>query len=73
MQASVQGMMELREFGAFKSPLRDLLVQTKSFASQADADLFAGEATRTAQQARMAAIPGMLHPGRVKDEEAMGE
>ena len=41
--------------------------------SQADADLFAGEATRTAEQARLAAIPGMIHPGRVKDEEAMGE
>ena len=66
-------MMELREFGAFKNHLRDLLVQTKAFASQADADLFAGEATRTAEQARLAAIPGMIHPGRVKDEEAMGD
>ena len=66
-------MMELREFGAFKNHLRDMLVQPKAFASQADADLFAGEAQRTAEQARMASIPGMIHPGRIKDEEAMGE
>lgn len=73
MQASVRGMLELREFTAFKNHMRDLLVQTKAFASQADADALANEALRNAQEARKAAIPGMVHPGRIKDEEAMGE
>jgi exportin-1 len=37
-------MFELKDFGAFKSALRDFLVQTKQFASQDNADLFAEEA-----------------------------
>ena len=36
-------MFELQEFSAFKQHLRDFLVQTKSFASQDNADLFAEE------------------------------
>ena len=43
MQACVVGMFELQEFSAFKQHLRDFLVQTKSFASQDNADLFAEE------------------------------
>ena len=45
-QAGVQGMLDLREAGAFKQHLRDLLVQTKAFASQDDADQFAGDAAQ---------------------------
>lgn len=43
VQACVVGMFELQEFSAFKQHLRDFLVQTKSFASQDNADLFAEE------------------------------
>ena len=43
VQACVAGMFELQEFSAFKQHLRDFLVQTKSFASQDNADLFAEE------------------------------
>ena len=53
-QAGVSGMLELRDFQAFKGHLRDLLVQTKAFASQDDADQFAGDAAqkRAAEQVR---------------------
>ena len=44
MQACVAGMFELQDHAAFKDHLRDFLVQTKSFSSQDNADLFADEA-----------------------------
>ncbi|KAK9798116.1 hypothetical protein WJX73_000475 [Symbiochloris irregularis] len=72
IEVSVRGMIELRDATAFKNHLRDLLVQTKAFASEADADLFASDAARTAEQARLAAIPGMVQPAR-GGEEVMGE
>lgn len=37
-------MLELQDNAAFKDHLRDFLVQTKSFSSQDNADLFADEA-----------------------------
>ena len=37
-------MLELQDNTAFKDHLRDFLVQTKSFSSQDNADLFADEA-----------------------------
>ena len=37
-------MFELQDHAAFKDHLRDFLVQTKSFSSQDNADLFADEA-----------------------------
>ena len=37
-------MLELQDPAAFKDHLRDFLVQTKSFSSQDNADLFADEA-----------------------------
>lgn len=43
LQACVSGMFDMREFPAFKSHLRDFLVQTKQFASQDNAELFAEE------------------------------
>jgi exportin-1 len=64
VDACCRGMFALRDFGAFKEHLRDFLVQTKSFASQDNADLFAEEAGRAAAAAaaRLAAIPGMANP-----------
>lgn len=64
VEACCRGMFALRDFGAFKEHLRDFLVQTKSFASQDNADLFAEEAGRAAEAeaARLAAIPGMANP-----------
>ncbi len=44
VQACVAGMFELQDNTAFKDHLRDFLVQTKSFSSQDNADLFADEA-----------------------------
>ena len=44
VQACVAGMLELQDPAAFKDHLRDFLVQTKSFSSQDNADLFADEA-----------------------------
>ena len=48
-QACVTGMFEIKDFSAFKQHLRDFLVQTKSFASQDNADLFAEEAEKQRQ------------------------
>jgi exportin-1 len=64
VDAAVAGMFALREFGPFKEHLRDFLVQTKQFASQDNADLFAEEAARAAaaERERLAAIPGMVAP-----------
>lgn len=64
VDAAVGGMLALREFGPFKEHLRDFLVQTKQFASQDNADLFAEEAARAAaaEAERLAAIPGMVAP-----------
>ena len=64
VEACCRGMFALRDFGAFKEHLRDFLVQTKSFASQDNADLFAEEAGRAAEAeaARLAAVPGMANP-----------
>ena len=64
VEACCRGMFALRDFGAFKEHLRDFLVQSKSFASQDNADLFAVAAGRAAEAeaARLAAIPGMANP-----------
>lgn len=62
VEACVNGMFEYREFSQFKHHLRDFLVQTKQFASQDNAELFAEEvqAKKQAEQQRLAAIPGMI-------------
>ena len=64
VDAAVGGMFALREFSPFKEHLRDFLVQTKQFASQDNADLFAEEAARAAnvEAERLASIPGMVAP-----------
>ncbi|KAK9862358.1 hypothetical protein WJX84_007629 [Apatococcus fuscideae] len=70
VEACVAGMFELQEFSAFKQHLRDFLVQTKSFASQDNADLFAEEVAqqREAERQRKLQIPGLIHP---HDQEEM--
>ena len=45
LQASVMGMMELKEFATFKQHVRDFLVQSNQFADQNNADLFSEEVT----------------------------
>ena len=48
-QACVAGMFEYKDFAAFKQHLRDFLVQTKQFADENNADLFAEEAAQQQQ------------------------
>lgn len=43
VDATVLGMMELKEFSTFKQHLRDFLVQSNHFADQNNADLYADE------------------------------
>ncbi len=71
VQAVVVGMFELREYSAFKHHLRDLLVQSKGFASQDNAELFAEEVVSQQQQAqqRLLAIPGMIPPNQLQEED----
>ena len=49
---------------AFKNHLRDFLVQTKGFASERNAELYAEEtaARLAAEKAQKEQIPGMLAP-----------
>jgi exportin-1 len=51
LQATVLGMMQLREFPTFKQHVRDFLVQSNQFADQNNADLFTEEVA--AQVGRM--------------------
>lgn len=64
VQATVLGMMELKDFALFKSHLRDFLVQSNQFADQNNADLYAEEVAAQREQERQtkAKIPGLLHP-----------
>jgi exportin-1 len=67
LQAIVTGMFQLRgenNHQAFKNHLRDFLVQTKGFASERNAELYAEEtAARLAEdKAKKEQIPGMLAP-----------
>ena len=57
VQACVAGMFELQDHAAFKDHLRDFLVQTKSFSSQDNADLFADEAAA----AREVCLQGIIY------------
>jgi hypothetical protein len=44
LQVCVTGMLELKDFTAFKQHLRDFLVQSKSFVDKDNQELFAEEA-----------------------------
>ena len=67
VEATVLGMMELKEFSSFKQHLRDFLVQSNQFADQNNADLYADEvaASREAEKQRLAKIPGMLNQSNI--------
>ena len=67
VQATVMGMMELKELAGFKQHLRDFLVQSNQFADQNNAELYADEVAlaREAEKERLAKIPGMLHPSEL--------
>jgi exportin-1 len=64
VQATVLGMMELKEFPTFKQHVRDFLVQSNQFADQNNADLFTEEvaAQAEAERQKLAKVPGMLNP-----------
>lgn len=64
VQATVLGMMELREFPTFRQLLRDFLAQSNQFADQNNADLFSEEvaAQAEAERQKLAKVPGMLNP-----------
>lgn len=72
VQACVVGMLELRDFSNFKHHIRDFLVQTKQFASQDNAELFAEEvaAQRDAERQRLSSIPGMIPPNEAQEDMA---
>jgi exportin-1 len=58
--AAVNGMFDTkRDFTLFKNHLRDFLVQTKSFSTGDNRELYAEEQA-AAERARKAAVPGML-------------
>lgn len=61
MQACVAGMLELQDNAAFKDHLRDFLVQTKSFSSQDNADLFADEAAAAREVGPIASSVANVH------------
>mmetsp|Transcript_13460 Transcript_13460/g.38220 ORF Transcript_13460/g.38220 Transcript_13460/m.38220 type:complete len:176 (+) Transcript_13460:344-871(+) len=71
VHACVAGMFDLKDHSAFKNHLRDFLVQTKQFASQDNADLYAEEAAAkaAAERERLAqAVPGIVPPNERHDE-----
>lgn len=72
VQATVLGMLELKELATFKNHLRDFLVQSNQFADQNNADLYAEEvaASRETEREKLAKIPGMLHPNELQEEMA---
>ena len=53
-------MLELQDNAAFKDHLRDFLVQTKSFSSQDNADLFADEAAAAREVSYAVCFVGCL-------------
>jgi exportin-1 len=68
VQAVVSGMFDLRkDYAAFKSHLRDFLVQTKEFATTDNAELYAEETASQAENEtqRLSHIPGMVKPEQV--------
>lgn len=74
VQATVLGMMELREFPTFKQHVRDFLVQSNQFADQNNADLFTEEvaAQAEAEKVKLAQVPGMLNPYDASHDDMNG-
>ncbi|KXZ44730.1 hypothetical protein GPECTOR_63g55 [Gonium pectorale] len=79
VSACVSGMFEYKDFSAFKHHLRDFLVQTKQFASQDNADLFAEDVEkqvveqREARQRVLSAIPGLIPQADAVGAEDMND
>ena len=64
-------LLHCQDHSAFKNHLRDFLVQTKQFASQDNADLYAEEAAAkaAAERERLSqAVPGIVPPNERQDE-----
>jgi len=71
VQACVAGMFDLKDHSMFKNHLRDFLVQTKQFASQDNAELYAEEAAAKAAVERQrldAVVPGIIPPNERQEE-----
>lgn len=65
---AVNGMFEYRkDFTLFKNHMRDYLVQTKSFSTGDNREMYADE-TAAADRARRAAVPGLLAPHELPDD-----
>lgn len=62
LQACVAGMFDYKDFAVFKQHLRDFLVQTKQFADENNAELFAEEAAQQ-QEVRHACCRDSALPG----------
>lgn len=56
------------DFAAFKNHCRDFLVQTKEFGGASNDELYEEEKAK-AEAARVAAVPGLLNPNDIKDDE----
>lgn len=71
VQACVTGMFDLKDHSMFKDHLRDFLVQTKQFASQDNAELYAEEvaARAAAERQRLdTVVPGIIPPNERPEE-----
>ena len=68
VQRVVDGMFEtVEDYAVFKNHCRDFLVQTKEFGSANNDELYAEERAKADAQ-RAAAVPGLLKPEEVKEE-----
>lgn len=68
----VEGMFDIKmDLPNFKTHLRDFLIQLKEFNSENNAGLFSEEQEMAAKQrqAQLTAIPGMVKPSEVVDED----
>lgn len=71
VQACVAGMFDLKDHSMFKNHLRDFLVQTKQFASQDNAELYAEEAAAKAAAERQrldSVVPGIIPPNERQED-----
>ncbi|XP_019423472.1 PREDICTED: protein EXPORTIN 1A isoform X2 [Lupinus angustifolius] len=67
----VNGLFQsTNDLSAFKTHLRDFLVQSKEFSAQDNKDLYAEEAAaqRERERQRMLSIPGLIAPSELQDD-----
>jgi len=73
VSGAVAGMFDSKkEFALFKNHMRDFLVQTKSFSSGDNRELYAEEAA-AADRARRGAVPGLMGQYEAGAQDDMGE